>query len=214
VKGQFEDHILSEVIPFVTSHYRIRPERDAHAILGLSGGGYGALSMAIRHRDYFSSVAVLSAPVNLLYGNCHNDVLEDFDPATYREKTVYDPDEVIGRFYFGLKKVKAKKYVEPIFGSDPNDVAARIRATNPANLLYGTGLQPGELAIYLHYAGRDGYNFDAQNQSFAWLAAQRGIGVTIESDPTANHTIAYFRRNATPAFCWLGRHLPGPADVR
>lgn len=209
VNGRFGDHIVSEVIPFVTSHYSIRPERAAHAILGLSGGGYGGLSMAIRYKSYFGAVATLAAPVNLLYDNCHGDVLEDFDPSTFRWRSDYNPDEIIGRFYCGLKQVKARKYVEPIFGGG-DDVAAKIRTTNPASLVADGALAPGELAIYLHYAGQDGYNFDAHSKSFAWLAAQRGIAVTLQADEQADHTIAYFRRNQKLAYQWLSHHLLGP----
>ena len=81
-------------------------------------------------------------------------------------------------------------------------------------MIVDTALAPGELAIYLHYAGRDGYNFDAQNKSFAWLAAQRGIVVTLEGDEEADHTIAYFRRNHRFAFLWLSRHLLGPTETQ
>ena len=207
VNGRFEDHVLNEVIPFVTIRYSIRPERQAHAILGVSGGGLGALSIAIRHRDYFGSVATLAAPANLLYDTCRHDTFEDFNPATYREKPGYDPDEVIGRFYLGLRRVRARHPIAPVFGDDPGEVFSRIRAVNPASLIASTNLAPGELAIYLNYAGRDGYNFDAQNESFAWLAAQRGIAVTTQIDPPANHSLAYFRRNHREAFAWLSRQL-------
>ena len=207
--GRFEDHVLNEVIPFVASRYSIRPDKQAHAILGVSGGGLGALSIAIRHRDYFGSVATLAAPVNLLYSNCRNDALEDFNPATYRWREHYDPHELMGRYFFGLQRVQARHYARPVFGDDPDQVYARLVAVNPATLISTTNLQPGELAIYLNYPGRDGYNIDAQTQSFAWLAAQRGIAVETASIPGANHNLAYFRQAHEPAFAWLARQL-GP----
>ena len=70
------------------------------------------------------------------------------------------------------------------------------------------------VAIFLHYAGSDGYNFDAHNESFAWLAALKGIPVTIQSDPPADHNLRYFRRNHRPAFTWLAEHLPSPTCAR
>lgn len=206
--GRFEDHILQEVIPFITSHFAIRPEREAHAILGVSGGGLGALSIAIRHREYFGAVAALAAPANLMYTNDQNDALADFDPATYRWREHYDPNEVLGTFYHGLRKVRARHYATPVFGKDQEQVYARIAAINPANLIASTDLKPGELAIYLNYAGQDGYNFDAQNQSFAWLAAQRGIRVDLGSIPEANHNLRYFRHAHEPAFEWLATQIP------
>ena len=41
--GRFEDHILYEVVPFLTSHYSIRPEPGAHGLLGVSAGGLGGV---------------------------------------------------------------------------------------------------------------------------------------------------------------------------
>ena len=48
----------------------------------------------------------------------------------------------------------------------------RVIEVNPAELLFRPGLPPGELAIYVNYPGKDNYNFDAQDQSFAWIAGQ------------------------------------------
>ncbi len=210
VNGRFEDHIITELIPFVTGRYSIRPEREAHAILGISSGGYGALSTAIRYRPYFGSVATLAGAANLLYDNCHGDPMEDFHPETYRRKTTYAPDDVVGRFYGGLMKVRTKYHIEPVFGHSSREVLANITASNPASLIVSTDLKPGELSIYLSEAGHDGYNIDAQDDSFIWLASQRGIAVTKHVDPNAGHTLRYFYRNHEPAFEWLATHLLPP----
>ncbi len=210
--GRFQDHILYEVIPFLTKTYSIRPEREAHGILGTSAGGLGAMNLALKHREYFGAVAALAGPMNMRYSNKDGDVREDFDPATYMWKEDYDPDEIVGVFYFGLSRVPAKKYMRPVFGDGPQ-VPSRIAAENPADLLFTTDLKPGELAIYINYPGRDNWNFDAQAQSFAWLANQKGIALTIECDPHEKHTLRYLRRNHEPAYRWLGQHLLPPIAV-
>jgi len=207
--GRFQDHILFEVIPFLTRNYSIRPERQAHAILGNSAGGFGAMNMAIKYRDFFGSVAVLAGPMNLRYSNVDGNYREDFDPATYRWKEEYDPDETVGKFCFGLRKVPSRKYLKPVFGEGP-EVSERMKRENPADLLFSTDLKPGELAIYISYPGRDNWNFDAQAESFAWLAEQKGISLTLDRDPHARHTLVYFRRNQRPAFRWLGQHMLPP----
>ena len=89
--GRFKDHILQEVVPFLVANYAIRPERQAHALVGFSAGGYGAMGLAIEHRDVFGAVATLASPLNLRYSNCDGVYFEDFDPTTYRWKTTYDP---------------------------------------------------------------------------------------------------------------------------
>ena len=144
------------------------------------------------------------------YDNIQGRYGDDFDPATYyREETEYDPDLVIARYYFGLLRRRVRQFLEPVYGSGP-DMIARIARDNPADLLFSTGLQPGELALYVNYPGRDNYNFDAQAQSFAWLAAQRGIAVELADIPTGRHNLPYIERAQLPAYLWLGRHILPP----
>jgi poly(3-hydroxybutyrate) depolymerase len=211
--GPFQDYVVNELLPFVMSRYSIRPEREAHALMGVSAGGLGAINLALKRRDLFGSVALLAAPLNLRYGSDrHAGYFANFDPATYRPARQYDPDAVVGRFFLGLQRARASKYLGPVFGCEP-DVMAAITRENPADLLAATDLKPCELNIYANYPGRDSYNFDAQAESFAWLAAQRGVRVTLESAPLAAHGLLYFIHNHRPAFRWLGRHLAPPAPA-
>jgi S-formylglutathione hydrolase FrmB len=207
--GRFEDHILQEVIPFLMANYSIRPEREAHAIVGVSAGGYGAMSLAIDHHDFFGAVATLAGPLNLRYSNRAGNYFENFNPASYRWKTRYDRNEVIGISYFGLVRIHAKRFMNPVFGE--GDAAVEwITRTNPADKLFRKDLQPNRLAIYVNYPGRDNFNFDAQDESFQWLAASKGIDVTLVRDPGATHSLRYLRTNLRPTFIWLGQHLLPP----
>ncbi len=210
--GRFEDHLLQEVIPFLTTNYSIRPEREAHALVGFSAGGYGAMGLAIKHRDFFGAVVTLAGPLNLRYFNSDGVYFQDFNPETYRWKMRYDPQEVVGSFYGGLLRVRAQKFMAPVFG-DGDVVVDRIMLTNPADLIFSTDLQPGELAIYARYPGRDSFNFDAQVESFQWLASQKGIDVTLARDPNRTHSLAFFRTNIRPAMIWLGQHLLAPTGA-
>jgi S-formylglutathione hydrolase FrmB len=213
VSGRFEDHLLQEVVPFVRAHYSVRPEREAHALIGVSAGGFGAASIALRHADEFGAVATIGAPLNLRYTTCDNNVREDFDPATFRWKQNYDPDEIVATFYFGLSRVPAKKYLTPVFGDDVAAVPRLVAAVNPADLLFTASPRPGHPAMYVNFAGRDNWNFDAQAQSFLWLAAQRGFPVDSDCVPGARHNLPYFRTNHVPAYRWLASHLLPPTDV-
>jgi S-formylglutathione hydrolase FrmB len=207
--GRYEDHLIGEVAPFVMTTYSIRPEREAHAIFGMSAGGYGGMGLALKHRDLFGAVATLAGPLNMRYDNIDHDIREDFNPSTYRWKESYDPDEVVAVFYCGLRKSRAKKYIGPVYGKG-SEVFDQIVRDNPADLLFSTDLKPGELALYVNYPAEDNWNFDAQDQSFAWLANQKGVEVTLVSAPRAKHTLRYFRSQQRPAFCWLARHILPP----
>jgi S-formylglutathione hydrolase FrmB len=207
--GRFEDHVVGEVLPFLMRTYSIRPERQAHALMGISAGGYGAMAIGLKHRELFGAVATLAGPLNMRYDTCDQGYHGKFNPSTYRERVDYDPELVIARYYFGLLRRKVKKYLEPVYG-DGSDVVSLIAHDNPADLLESTNLQPGEMALYVNYPGLDNYNFDAQNQSFIWLAAQRGIQVDVSVVPRGRHNLRYFQRAEPPAYLWIGRHLLPP----
>jgi S-formylglutathione hydrolase FrmB len=207
--GRFEDHIVEEVLPFMLRTYSIRPEREAHAMLGISAGGFGAMSIAMKHRDVFGTVATIAGPLNLRYDTIQGRYSDNFDPATYRERTDYDPDLIVARYYFGLLRRRVKTFLEPVYGPGP-DMIAKIARDNPADLLSSTGLQPGELALYVNYPGRDNYNFDAQDESFAWLAAQRGIAVELAEIPSGRHNLPYIEHAQPLTYVWLGRHILPP----
>ena len=85
------------------------------------------MSLAIEYRNYFGTVATLAAPLNLRYSNCDDLYFQDFNPATYRWKTHYDPNETIGVFYGGLMQVPARRFMNPVFG-EGDAVAGRIMA--------------------------------------------------------------------------------------
>ena len=166
------------------------------------------MGIAIDHRRYFGAVATLAGALNLRYYNVDEVYFEDFDPATYRGKSTYEPNAVIGKFYHGLLQLRTKRFMAPAFGD--GDIVPLLFQTNPADRLFTSGIRPGELAIYVNYGGRDNFNFDAQVESFAWLAASLGIEVTLDRDPTGTHSLRYLRDNMARTFIWLGNHVLPP----
>ena len=207
--GCFEDHIVAEILPFLMRTFSVRPEREAHALLGISAGGFGAMTIALKHRDVFGTVATVAGPLNVRYDNCQGRYDDDFDPGTYRERTEYDPELIIARYYLRLVRRRAKAYFEPVYGAGPA-VGGKVARDNPYDVLSTTHLRPGELAIYINYPSRDNYNFDAQDQSFAWLAARRGVAIDVAEFPGAEHNLGYIQRAEPPAFLWVGRHTRPP----
>ncbi|WCB96945.1 hypothetical protein DSM104299_05715 [Baekduia alba] len=61
----WESWFLNEVMPAVSKRYNICPQRSAHAIAGLSMGGYGALYLASQRPGYFGSAASFSGVISL-----------------------------------------------------------------------------------------------------------------------------------------------------
>ena len=55
-KNQWEDYIIKDLIGHVDGTYRTLAQREARAINGLSMGGYGAMTLGLRHPDMFCSI--------------------------------------------------------------------------------------------------------------------------------------------------------------
>jgi S-formylglutathione hydrolase FrmB len=60
-KERYENFLVQEFFPYIESRYRAAPGRANRAISGISMGGYGALHLAFRHPQLFSSVSAHSA---------------------------------------------------------------------------------------------------------------------------------------------------------
>ncbi|MBL4634087.1 MAG: hypothetical protein JKY56_09445, partial [Kofleriaceae bacterium] len=65
--ANYEDYIVGDLVSHIDSEYRTLAVREQRAIGGLSMGGFGALMLAMRHKDVFSSVASHSGVDALLY---------------------------------------------------------------------------------------------------------------------------------------------------
>jgi poly(3-hydroxybutyrate) depolymerase len=204
--GRFEDHVVGEIVPFVTGAFSLRPERQARALLGISAGGFGAMSIALRHRDVFGVVATVGGPLNVRYDNLQRRYDDDFDPATYRERTEYEPDLIIARYYLRLVKRQAGEFFGPVYGTG-SAVSNKVVRDNPADVLLAADVRPGDLAIHVNYPSEDNYNFDAQNQSFVWLASRRGLAIDVKVMPGEQHNLGYIEIATPPTCAWLGKTL-------
>lgn len=59
--SKFTDTLLDEVMPQVERSYRIKKDRDSHAIAGLSMGGTESLRTGLNHLDQFAWVGAFSS---------------------------------------------------------------------------------------------------------------------------------------------------------
>ncbi len=55
-KNRWEDYIIKDLIGYVDEHYRTISSRAGRAINGLSMGGYGAMTLGLRHPDMFCTI--------------------------------------------------------------------------------------------------------------------------------------------------------------
>jgi S-formylglutathione hydrolase FrmB len=57
---RYEDFFMREFLPYIESHYRIKPGRANRGVTGMSMGGYGALRFGFKYANEFGSVSAHS----------------------------------------------------------------------------------------------------------------------------------------------------------
>ncbi len=92
-KDRWEDMFTNEFIPSIEKKYRIRSKKEFRAIAGLSMGGYGALKLAMRHTDLFSSCVAMSAGVFTDDEMLKNDEYDHYFGDIYGLKSTNDLGE-------------------------------------------------------------------------------------------------------------------------
>jgi S-formylglutathione hydrolase FrmB len=206
-RGRFADYVLEDVWGFVVRHYPVRPEREAHVLVGVSMGGFAAYNFAIKRRDTFAVVAAICPPLNLRWIGKDGNYHADFDPNNWGWRTeIGSSREVLGRFLGGLVKVRMKELLNPVFGLEPSAIG-EISRENPIEMIDRCGLREGELAMYVGYNGHDEYNIDAQVESFLYLARSRGLTVTVAHDPQGRHLMPDMLPHLDGLFRWLAPRL-------
>jgi hypothetical protein len=182
--GRFEDYIMGDLWDFMFQNFPLRPEREAHAFLGASMGGFGAYNLGIKHRDRVAVVAGIFPPLNLRYLDCHGRYFANFDPDCLGIRERLRPNRPIARF--GPILVRARRLTDPLVGRGP-DAIARIARDNPVEMLAAYDVRPGELEMYVGYGANDEFNIDAQVESFIAIAVKRGLTITAQKDPEGRH---------------------------
>lgn len=122
-KLQWEDYLIQDLIPYVDSHYRTVAAREGRAIAGLSMGGYGAMTLGLRHPDMFAAIASMSGALGSAQPAFSKPIAEpklrkvfddDFGALDNPVRAEEDPFELI-------KKVPADKLPDLYFSIGSSD---------------------------------------------------------------------------------------------
>lgn len=63
--SRYETFVVGELLPFIDSRYPVVAAREGRAIMGLSMGGFGAMSLAIKHKELFGAVGSTSGGLDI-----------------------------------------------------------------------------------------------------------------------------------------------------
>jgi S-formylglutathione hydrolase FrmB len=181
----YDDYIARDLVQHVDASYRTRAEARSRGIAGLSMGGYGAMSLALRYPDVFAAAA------------SHSGVLAPawLGPRPFAEPAVWarTPDEL--REAAGTTRYE--RWFAPRFGRDtvgwyarePARLAERlVRAGTPVPALF---FDCGVGDVYLD-----------QNRAFAATLRELGLSYRYAELPGA-HTWDYWRAQLPQSLTWL-----------
>jgi S-formylglutathione hydrolase FrmB len=205
--GAFQDWIVHDVWDFLTAHFPIRPEAEAHILAGVSMGGFGAYNIAIKYPDRFRIVIGVLPALNIRWIDCRGHYMTNFDPRVWAwRNSANDPREVVGSFFHGFVRLTVAELLYPAFGRGPAGIAL-ASAENPIEMIDRYGITEGQLDMFVGYAGRDEFNLDAQAESFLYLLQARGITATVYYDPHGTHSEDTATKMIPAVIDWLAARL-------
>lgn len=139
--GNWEDYIVSELVPYIDAHYRTIPDRASRGLVGHSMGGYGTIRIGMRHPDVFSSIYLLSACCMAFPDSFVSENGTKAEVAKTPEQV--DALPLFARFFVGVSAAWAPNPKNPPFFADlpvkdgklVEDVMAKFHANEPVYMI-------------------------------------------------------------------------------
>ncbi len=82
--GNYEDYIMQDVIGFVESNFRAKPDKNFRMVTGISMGGYGSASLSSKYPEKFRACVPMSG------GFSKDSMLYNFRTRCYQEQGTYN----------------------------------------------------------------------------------------------------------------------------
>jgi S-formylglutathione hydrolase FrmB len=82
--GNYEDYVMQDVIGFVESNFRAKPDKNFRMISGFSMGGYGSASLSSKYPEKFRACIPMSG------GFSKDTILENFRTRCFQEHGSYN----------------------------------------------------------------------------------------------------------------------------
>jgi len=178
---RYEDAIIKDLIPHVEKTYRAASGRDGRAIQGLSMGGYGALMLAFKHPEMFSSVTAHSSALFVELPN-----------PTGTDRRAQFMSRLIGNMYGNPPDVEYFKANNPIDLAETN--AAAIKKSG--------------LKIYFDVGEQDRYGFQPSNKTLDERLTKAQIDHEYHAFP-GGHGWEYMLSVADKSYAFLWKNFKG-----
>jgi S-formylglutathione hydrolase FrmB len=145
---RYEDAIIQDLIPHIEKTYRVMGTPAGRAIQGISMGGWGALMLAFKHPEMFSSVTTHCAAL-----------FDELPKPTGEDRRSKFMSQLIGNIFGDPPDEAYFRTVNPVFIADAN--AAAIKKSG--------------LKIYFDCGEQDQYGFQVSNKAFDERLTKGGI---------------------------------------
>jgi S-formylglutathione hydrolase FrmB len=186
-KNRWEDAIVKDLIAHVDGSYRTIAARPGRAINGLSMGGYGAITLGLRHPDLFCSIASTSGALEMARGSIKTlaadpqAVIPTRNPQDKVNRAIGQPDfdsqeerTPYGRMFTTIAHCEAY---------DPFSLVVKVPRENLPHINIDCGTEDP---------------FIGHNQEFLRLMMERKIPFTY-AQSSGEHRSAYWSRAIGPA---------------
>ena len=176
---QYEDAIIKDLIPYIEKTYRVIGTPAARSIQGISMGGWGALLLAFKHPEMFSTVTT----------HCAALVPELPHPQAGDRR---------GQFILQL--------VGKLFGDPPDE--AYFRAANPVFVVEQNlaAIKKSGIKIYFDCGEQDRYGFQEPNKAFDEKLTKLGLAHEFHLYP-GGHGWEYMISVADHSYTFLWKNL-------
>jgi S-formylglutathione hydrolase FrmB len=184
--SRYEDAILKDLISHVEKTYRVLAGPSGRAIQGISMGGFGALMIAFKHPEMFSSVTAHSAAL----------FVELPKPAGTDRRSQF-----------------MSRLIGNIFGNPPDEEF--FQANNPIRLAEtsAAGIKKSGLKIYFDVGDQDRYGFQESNKILDEKLTAAKIPHEFHIFP-GNHGWEYMISVADRSYSFLWKAFNQSAKVR
>lgn len=184
----YDDYVAADLVDWAESRFRLRAERGARGLAGLSMGGYGAISLALRYPERFGAAA------------SHSGVLApaEFAPpaAVRRVAGGAIPDSLKDRVRRSLRRT-----LDYSFGPDTLGWVGR----DPLTLLDRALARRAPLPALWADVGSSDILLDG-NRSFRDGVQRRGVALHY-AESSGGHDWAFWRSHLPLSLRWLSGQL-------
>jgi putative tributyrin esterase len=186
-RQRYDEYIARDVVRHVDAKYRTRADRDNRGIGGLSMGGYGALSIAIRFPEVFGAAASHSGVVSPMYTGPRPFV----EPVRYGT-TIDEIKPTTGSFW--------SRYLR-FWGTD----LERWKSADPAHVVERAKSRGQRVPAIFFDCGREDALVD-QNRALHSELTRLGIRHDYAEHP-GGHTWRYWHAHVGESLAWMARRI-------